>query len=130
MRRRPVPCPALPLLATLAAAAALACAGVPRRAQAPAPGPAEVHFDPEEVKVSPLDLELADKNDEELFAVGTAAYGAKDYLRAATAFARIADRFPGSRHEAAALFDAGLAYEGLAEWRLALERFRALSRGW
>ncbi len=126
----------LPLLATALASAALACAAVPRRASAPAAPPAGaagepvLRFDPEEVKVSPLDLELADKNDEELFALGTAAYGAKDYPRAAAAFARIADRFPGSRHEPAALFDAGLAYEELEEWRLALERFRALSHGW
>ena len=135
MRRHPVLHPTLPLLAIALAAAALACAGAPPRAASPAvppaaPGQPEVRFDPEEVKVSPLDLELADKNDEELFAVGTAAYGAKDYPRAAAAFARIADRFPGSRHEPAALFDAGLAYEELGEWRLALERFRALSRGW
>jgi tetratricopeptide (TPR) repeat protein len=96
-----------------------------------APGkPANVQFAPEEVQVSRLDLELAGKNDEELFAVGMAAYGAKDWARAATAFARIADRFPGSRHEATALFDAGLAYEQLSEWRLALERFHALVRGW
>jgi tetratricopeptide (TPR) repeat protein len=80
------------------------------------------------VKVSRLDLELEGKNDEELFALGTAAFGAADYARAAAAFARLADLFPRSRHEPAALFDAGLAYERLEEWRLALERFRALSQ--
>jgi tetratricopeptide (TPR) repeat protein len=96
-----------------------------------APGadlPPSLTFPPEEVKVGRLDLELEGKNDEELFAIGTAAYGASDWARAAAAFARIADLFPASRHEAAALFDAGLAYERLEEWRLALERFRTLER--
>jgi hypothetical protein len=80
------------------------------------------------VKPSPLDLELADRNDEELFAIGVAAYGAADWPRAAAAFARLADVHEGSRHRTAALFNAGLAYERLEEWRLALERFRAAQR--
>jgi outer membrane protein assembly factor BamD (BamD/ComL family) len=80
------------------------------------------------VKVDALDLELAGKNDEELFAVGTAAYAAGEHRRAAIAFSRLADLFPASRHEAAALFDAGLAWERAGEWRLALERFRTLER--
>jgi hypothetical protein len=139
--------PTLPLLAAALACSALACATAPARPPAAAAeaeprtgaateggaeaqAGAQLHFDPQEIPVSPLDLELAGKNDEELFAVGTAAYGAGDFERAAAAFARIPDRFPGSRHEPAALFDAGLAYEELREWRLALERFRALSRGW
>jgi TolA-binding protein len=87
-----------------------------------------LEFPPEEVKVSRLDLELEGKNDSELFALGTAAFGGADYARAATAFARLADLFPQSRHEAAALFNAGLAYERIEEWRLALERFRTLER--
>jgi tetratricopeptide (TPR) repeat protein len=104
---------------------ASACAtGRPR----PADVPPRLEFAPEEVKVSPLDLELQGKNDEELFAIGTAAYGAADYARAAAAFARLADLFPRSRHDPAALFNAGLAYERVDEWRLALERFRALER--
>ncbi len=90
--------------------------------------PPTIAFPPEEVKVNRADLELAGKNDEELFAIGTAAYGAAEYPRAAAAFARLADLFPSSRHEAAALFDAGLAYERQDEWRLALERFRTLER--
>jgi hypothetical protein len=143
---------ALPLLAVALAAcagpraaggpAALASSSSPAGATAPAPAPpvapapaAEpgapaLAFPPEVVQVTPLDLELADKNEEELFAVGTAAYGARDFPRAAAAFAHLADRFPGGRHEATALFDAGLAYQQLEEWRLALERFRALARGW
>jgi tetratricopeptide (TPR) repeat protein len=114
-----------------------ACAGARRPGSGPvtpldrAPAadlPPALAFPPEEVKVGPLDLELEGKNDEELFAIGTAAYGASDFRRAAAAFARLADLFPASRHEAAALFDAGLAYERLDEWRLALERFRTLER--
>jgi tetratricopeptide (TPR) repeat protein len=92
------------------------------------PGAAEVTYPPEHVEVSRLDLELSGKNDEELFVVGQAAFSAGDHERAATAFARLADLFPRSRHEAAALYDAGLAYARLERWRLALERFRTLAR--
>ena len=114
----------------LAALLLSACA-TPQRAGPPASPAASprVVFPPEEVKVSSLDRELEGKNDEELFAVATAAYGGGDYPRAAAAFARLVDLFPSSRHAPAALFDAGLAYERAGEWRLALERFRALERG-
>jgi tetratricopeptide (TPR) repeat protein len=125
-------------LAMLAFVAVAACAsgrgssrGAPDAASAASPAPAapqHVVFPPEEVSVSKADLELEGKNDEELFAIGTAAYGAGEVARAAAAFARLADLFPASRHEAAALFDAGLAYQRLEEWRLALERFRTLER--
>jgi tetratricopeptide (TPR) repeat protein len=116
-------------IALLAAACAIARRPVVPVDAAPAADlPPSVAFPPEEVRVSRLDLELEGKNDEELFAVGTAAYGAGDFARAAAAFARLADLFPSSRHEAAALFDAGLAYERQDEWRLALERFRTLER--
>jgi tetratricopeptide (TPR) repeat protein len=97
--------------------------------RAPSPDlPPSITFPPEELKATRLDVELEGKNDEELFAIGTAAYGAADYTRAAAAFARLADLFPSSRHEAAALFDAGLAFERQEEWRLAIERFRTLER--
>jgi tetratricopeptide (TPR) repeat protein len=124
-----------PRLAAALLLLATACAAGQRReplspvdASPSADLPPRLEFPPEEVKVTPLDLELEGKNDEELFAVGTAAYGAGDYARSAAAFARLADLFPQSRHEAAALFNAGLAYERVEEWRLALERFRALER--
>lgn len=94
----------------------------------PGPPPARIAFPPEEVKVSRAELELAGKNDAELFALGTAAFGEQDYRRAAAAFARLADVFPSSPHEPAALYNAGLAFERSEEWRLALERYRALER--
>jgi tetratricopeptide (TPR) repeat protein len=97
---------------------------------APPAGPPAITFEPEPLVVSPLDLELAGKNDEELFAIGQAAFSAGDHARAAAAFGRLADLFPGSRHHATALFDAGLAHQRLEQWRLALERFRALARGY
>ncbi len=135
-----VTCPAVPrpvrsprrLAATLLATAlAASCATAPRPPAATGPGaPATLVFPPEEVTVSKLDLELEGKDEEELFALGMAAYEARDWARAAAAFARIADRFPGSRREATALLDAGLAYRQLRAWRLALERFQALARGW
>jgi hypothetical protein len=119
----------LPLLAMAWLGAASACA-TPHPTATAAPGEPDLRFAPEEVKVSKLDLELSDKNDEELFTVGTAAYEAGDWARAAAAFARIPDRFERSRHVPAALFNAGLAFEKLQEWRLALERFRTLANGW
>jgi tetratricopeptide (TPR) repeat protein len=123
------------LLALLASGCATAQRTAPPRPpltpvdQAPAADlPPRLEFPPDEVKVSTVDLELSGKNDEELFAIGSAAYGAADYARAAAAFARLADLFPNSRHEPAALFNAGLAYERLDGWRLALERFRTLEK--
>ncbi|HEX9244403.1 MAG TPA: tetratricopeptide repeat protein [Anaeromyxobacter sp.] len=113
--QRPGSCPACP-----ASPAATDAASAPQ-------GPPKLEYPPEEVKVSRLDLELGGKNDEELFAIGTAAFGASDFARAATAFSRLADLFPRSRHEPTALFDAGLAFERLEEWRLAVERFRTLA---
>ncbi len=91
--------------------------------------PQKIAFEqPLVVEATQADLDLAAKNDEELFAIGSAAHAAGDYARSARAFARIADLFPTSRHRAAALFDAGLAYRSLGEWRLALERFRLLEK--
>jgi tetratricopeptide (TPR) repeat protein len=123
------------LLSASLLSTSLACATArtttPPKASEAAPPPEphpELTFPPEEVKVSKAELELEGKNDEELLALGEAAFGAGDFARAAAAFARLADRFPASRHEATALYDAGLAYERLEEWRLALERFRALER--
>ncbi len=111
------------LLAALALALAACAGGRPR--------PEEIVFrEPTVVEARREDLDLAGKNDEELFAVGTAAFSAGDFRRAAAAFSRVADLLPASRHRAAALYDAGLAHERLGEWRLALERFRALEAGY
>ncbi len=125
--RRPFLAPLL--LAASCATARTAPSAAPAAAGAPPRGPApELRFDPQPLEATPLDVELEGKNDEELFAIGAAAFSAGDFRRAAAAFARLADLFPASRHEAAALYDAGLAYERLEAWRLALERFRTLER--
>jgi tetratricopeptide (TPR) repeat protein len=128
--------PAPRAVVAAACLAALACAGPRGAAPARAPGddaasaigaPPAARIEvaePEAVVVGREDLELAAKNDEELFAIGQAAYAAGDLARAANAFSRIADLFPGSRHHAAALLDAGLAAQRLGDWRAALERFR------
>lgn len=109
--------------------AAAACATL-RGPAAPHP-PEEVGFaEPAVVEATPLGVELAGKNDEELFAIGTAAFAASDFGRAAAAFGRLADLFPGSRHRAAAMYHAGLARQRQGEWRLALERFRAVEAGY
>ncbi|WP_242338781.1 MULTISPECIES: hypothetical protein [Anaeromyxobacter] len=102
----------------------LACATARRP-----PGDPGVTFAPEAPARTALDAELAGKNDEELLAIGNAAAGAAspgDDARAAAAFAALADRYPRSPHLAEALLGAGAAYARQAEWRLALERFRAL----
>jgi tetratricopeptide (TPR) repeat protein len=110
---------------------ALACATA-RAPRAPAgEDPAALTFrEGDVVTPAPLDAELAGKNDEELFAIGTAAYAAGDHARAAAAFERVADLFPASRHRATALYDAGLAERQLERWDRALERFRQLADGW
>ena len=109
-----------------------ACSGVacgaelvPPRADA---SPPQEALDAEQITVWPLDLELAGKNDEELFAIGQAAYAGGELDRAAAAFGRVADLHPASRHHATALFDAGLALLRLERWPAARERFDALTR--
>lgn len=74
----------------------------------------------------PLADELARFNDEELFACGTAAWQAQDYVRSAACFASLADRFPQSRHWHDAMFNAGASYEAQEQWQRALDRYRAV----
>lgn len=109
---------ALAGLAALAAFAALAaaCAG-PRSAQ--------LSFPPEEITATPLDRELARKNEAELWAVGEAALAGGDDVRAAAAFGRLADTFPASPRAAPAALRAGLALQRAGDPRGALGRFRA-----
>lgn len=144
MATRSTPLPALAaalLLAGCAAArpgptAPCAAAGLPCGAAPPGEGagpaaasaPADLAFEAEPVLVTPLDLELAGKNDEELFAIGQAAFSAGDLPRAAAAFGRLADLFPSSRHEATALYDAGLAHQRLGQWPQAEARYQRLVR--
>ena len=104
------------------------CAGPGAAAASRPPAANELSFPPEEVVATPLDVELAGKNDEELFALGTAAFGAAEFPRAAGAFARVVDLFPSSKHLAAALYNAGLAYQRTGQWALAQERFLALEK--
>jgi tetratricopeptide (TPR) repeat protein len=73
------------------------------------------------------DVALANLNDEELFAAGTAAYAAKDYERAARSFARLADFFVASRHNRQAQFNAGLSFEKMKAWEEARVRFEPLA---
>jgi len=75
----------------------------------------------------PIDPSLAGRNDEELFALGTAAAQAGDDPRAAAAFGRLADDHPASPRAAAALLGAGLAERRLGRLEAALTRFEALS---
>ena len=80
----------------LAATATLLACATSRRA--PAPGDAGLTFPPDAPRTSALDAELAGKNDEELFAIGTAAASAGDDPRTAAAFGALADRHPRSPH--------------------------------
>jgi tetratricopeptide (TPR) repeat protein len=117
-------------LAPAVLAAALACA-TGRAARTATPPPQEIAFqEPTVVEARPEDADLATRNDEELFAIGTAAYQAGDPARAAAAFGRIVDAFPASRRVPTALYDAGLAWRQLDRWDLALERFRQLADGY
>jgi tetratricopeptide (TPR) repeat protein len=84
--------------------------------------------EPTVLEPSRTDVELARKNDEELQAIGTAAYAAGDHSLAANAFSRIVDLFPRSRHRPAALLQSAHSYRALGEWRAALERFQVVKR--
>jgi len=127
--------PVLPVLALLGGCAATrpqaaACptCGDQGAATGPAPtGPVQLAYEPQQVVVTPADLELVGKNDEELFAIGQAAFSARDFERAATAFDRLVALHPGSRHAATALYDGGVAHQRLEQWRVALERFQAMT---
>jgi tetratricopeptide (TPR) repeat protein len=94
----------------------------------PHAAPPALELPPEAVEARRADLDLVGRNDEELFALGQAAYQAGDHARAAAAFERVADLFPASRRHAAALFDAGLARMEREEWQLALDRFLRFAR--
>ena len=83
---------------TLALALAALLAGACASVRAP-PAPV-LELPPEPVEVRRGDLDLLDRNDEELFALGLAASQAGDPRRAAAAFERLADHFPVSRHRA------------------------------
>jgi TolA-binding protein len=73
------------------------------------------------------DLELSQLNDEELFAIGTAAYASDDFGKAARHFSRLCDFHPQSRHWRQASYNAGLSFEKLKEWELARARFEPLA---
>jgi len=118
------------LAPALLAVAALGCA-TGRGARMAAPPAQEIAFhEPTVIEPRPEDADLATRNDEELFAIGTAAYQAGEHARAAASFGRLADEFPASRRVPAALYDAGLAWRQLDRWDLALERFRQLAEGY
>lgn len=110
------------LLAALAPFALPGCVTPSGSSAARAP---QIEFEPLVVEAGP-DHGLAGKNDEELFALGSAAFESEDFRRAAEAFSRVCDLFPQSKRRASALQNAGLAFQRLSEWRLALERFHTL----
>ena len=83
----------LPVLALLAGCAGLRPAATPS-------GTAQLAFEPQQLEVTPADLELAGKNDEELYAIGQAALAAGEPERAAAAFDRLVDLHPGSSTQA------------------------------
>jgi tetratricopeptide (TPR) repeat protein len=81
--------------------------------------------------MAPLEIQgdraLARMNDEELFANGTSAYGARDWARAAACFERLAIAFPQSPHWTLAEYNAGLARERLGDWEEARAHFAAIA---
>jgi hypothetical protein len=84
----------------------------------------EVRFDAERVTGN---AELAALNDEELFAAGTSAFAAKDFVQATLYFERLADFHPQSSHRREAIYQAGLAHERLEQWEAAAQRFSELA---
>lgn len=85
------------------------------------------HGRPPAAGAAPADAALPGKNDEELFALGSAAAQAGDDAAAAAAFGRLADAYPASPRAAAALRGAGLAERRLGRLDPALSRFQALA---
>lgn len=73
------------------------------------------------------DLELANMNDEELFAQGTSFFAAEDYAQAARFFGRVADFHANSKHRRVALYNAGLSLSRVQQYDDALARFGELS---
>jgi tetratricopeptide (TPR) repeat protein len=71
--------------------------------------------------------ELLRLNDEELFARGTSAFAANDFVKAALYFGRIGEAFPKSAHRREALYNAGLSHEHLKQWEEAAEKFKELA---
>jgi tetratricopeptide (TPR) repeat protein len=65
---------------------------------------------------------------ETLFIEGNRAFEAQDFAQAADKYAMIVDRFPGSRWERVATFNAGLALEKDKRFADAVPRFEALVR--
>jgi len=84
----------------------------------------EIQFDPIEIKA---DLELLKLNDEELFAQGTATFGAKEYEKAARYFDRLVEAYPKSPHRGPSLYNAGLSHEKLEQWEEARLRFAEIA---
>jgi tetratricopeptide (TPR) repeat protein len=88
------------------------------------PKPTVIDMPPAQVEG---DSRLAQMNDEELFAEGTAAVARSDFAHADVAFSRLVEAFPESRHHREALYQSGLCAERLAHWDEAKERFSALA---
>jgi tetratricopeptide (TPR) repeat protein len=84
----------------------------------------EIQFEPMRITG---DVELARLNDEELFASGSAAFAANDYVQATRYFDRLADFFPNSPHRPDALYNSGLSYERQHQWEDAYARFAQLA---
>ena len=82
-----------------------------------------IHFAPIEIKSSPASMAVDSLNDEELFAIGTAAMASGDNAKAVLHFERLADFFPASKHRPKALYDSGLLLEKMKDFAGAVGRF-------
>ena len=112
--------------------AVAACAHAPTSKLRPPPGAtrerAAYVFPPMEIKAGPPEqIAIADLNEQELMAGGTAAFAAEDFKKAATYFDRLSDSFPGSDKHVPALYNAGLAHARLAQYVEAQARFQAVA---
>lgn len=105
-------------------ALAAGCATTPKRDARPRE---LIEFDPVLITGRVDAAEIASLNEEELFALGTSSFAAKDFGKAEACFSRLADEFPRSRKAPRAAFNAGLSLMRLGRFGDAAARLTPLS---
>lgn len=119
-------------LLVLALVSPCGCATVPKTSMKPATAAAPV----EQVEMEPLTISVTGQGAERhvesydaasLFEDAGSALQAERWADAAAGYDRIVKEFPGSRYVRPALYNAGLALEGLRDFAAAAERYRRLA---
>jgi tetratricopeptide (TPR) repeat protein len=89
-----------------------------------------IYFEPVIIKGAPEQVAISSLNDAELYAIGQAAMGGGDNVKAALHFERLADFFPNSKYRPEALHKAGLLLERMKDYAGALSRFMEASKAY